>query len=201
MTNGRKEKSNAATFKSGELKEYVLSAIGLTCVIGGSLLFPSLPIIFGSILGIIQESQGVSPSKQKVKRVLKNFEKQKLIYIQEKNNEAVVYLTDRGRQKIVKYSLASLLELKRRRKQWNHKWFMVFFDVPESERIKRDYLRKFLIQIGFFPYQQSVYIFPYACEQEIALIKKMIEGGKYLSYVIAEKIEYENEMRTRFKLN
>ena len=66
MTNGRKEKSNAATFKSGELKEYVLSAIGLTCVIGGSLLFPSLPIIFGSILGIIQESQGVSPSKQKL---------------------------------------------------------------------------------------------------------------------------------------
>lgn len=201
MTNGRKEKSNTVAFKSGELKEYVLSAIGLSCVVGGSLLFPSLPIVIGSILGIIQESQGVSLPKQKVKRVLRNFERQELIHIQEKNNEAVVYLTDRGRQKIVKYSLASLLELKMKEKKWNHKWFMIFFDVPESERIKRDYLRKFLIQIGFSPYQQSVYIFPYACEQEIALIKKMIDGGKYLSYVVAEKIEYKNEMRSRFKLN
>lgn len=201
MTNDTNEKSKAGAFKSGELKEYVLSAIGLSCIVGGSLLFPTLPIIVGSILGIIQESQGIALPKQKVKRVLKNFEKQELLYIQEKNDEAVVYLTDRGKQKIMKYSLASLLELKRRKKQWDHKWFMVFFDVPESERIKRDYLRKFLTQIGFSPYQQSVYIFPYACAQEIALIKKMIEGGKYLSYIVAEKIEYENEMRARFKLN
>jgi len=197
---GGKENSKDKAFKSGELKEYVLAAIGISCIVGGSVLFPTLPIVIGSILGIIQESQGVSLPKYKVKRVLRNIEKQKLIHIEEQNNEAVVYLTDHGRQKIMKYSLASLLELKMKKKKWDHKWFMVFFDVPEMERVKRNYLRKYLLQIGFYPYQKSVYIFPYACKQEIALIKRMIEGGKYLSYVVADTIEYEDEMRGIFKL-
>ena len=77
-------------------------------------------------------------------------------------------------------------------------WF--FFDVPEIQRNKRDYLRDYLQKIGFYRYQQSVYIFPYECEKEINLIKKIVEGAKYLNYVIAEKIEGENKMKEYFKL-
>ena len=77
---------------------------------------------------------------------------------------------------------------------------MVFFDVPEIQRNKRDYLRKFLNKIGFYRYQKSVYIFPYECEEEINLIKKIVEGAKYMKYIIAEKIEDEDAIKTFFKL-
>ena len=54
--------------------------------------------------------------------------------------------------------------------------------------------------IGFYQYQKSVYIFPYECEREVALIRKIIEGGKYLSYIVADKIEYEERLKTYFNL-
>jgi len=60
-------------------------------------------------------------------------------------------------------------------KKWDGKWFIVVFDVPEVERNKRNFLRKFLNEIGFFLYQQSVYVFPYECEEEIKLVKRIVE--------------------------
>ena len=92
------------------------------------------------------------------------------------------------------------MEYKKKKKQWNGKWFLVFFDVPEIQRNKRDYLRKFLIHLGFYQYQKSVYIFPYECEEEVKLIKKIIEGAKYMKYIIAEKIEEEETAKNYFNL-
>jgi CRISPR-associated endonuclease Cas2 len=77
---------------------------------------------------------------------------------------------------------------------------MVVFDVPEIERKKRNYLRGFLREIGFYPYNQSVYVYPYECEKEIALIKKIVEGGKYISYIIAERLEKEDQLKIFFGL-
>jgi CRISPR-associated endonuclease Cas2 len=77
---------------------------------------------------------------------------------------------------------------------------MVFFDVPEIQRNKRNYLRDFLKKLGFYQYQKSVYIFPYECEKEVALIRKIVEGAKYMRYIIAEKIEEENKIKRYFGL-
>lgn len=72
--------------------------------------------------------------------------------------------------------------------------------MPEAQRNKRDYLRKFLIKLGFYQYQKSVYLFPYECEKEVSLIKKIVEGAKYMKYIIAEKIEDELSAKEYFKL-
>ena len=93
------------------------------------------------------------------------------------------------------------MDFKRREKKWPGKWFLVFFDVPEKQRNKRDYLRKYLQDIGFYRYQQSVYLFPYECKKEIDLIKKIVEAAKYTSYIIADEIENENQAKIFFGLN
>jgi len=111
-----------------------------------------------------------------------------------------VRVRDKNNLSILKYSIKSSLEFKKQSHKWDKKWVIVFFDVPEEERNKRDYLRKFLLRLGFYPYQKSVYLFPYQCEEEIVLIRKIIEGGKYLKYIIAEKIEDEDTAKEFFKL-
>lgn len=45
-------------------------------------------------------------------------------------------------------------------KAWNGLWTLVFFDVEEIARKRRDALRFFLKSIGFGMYQRSVWIFP-----------------------------------------
>lgn len=55
--------------------------------------------------------------------------------------------------------------------------------------------------MGFYRYQKSVYVFPYECEKEIALIKKIIEGAKYMKYIVADKIEDEEEIKKHYLIN
>lgn len=187
-------------YKPNELKQYVLAALGIGVVLGGSVLFtPNFPIILGSILGIIEEIKGIKIPKKKVQRVLKQLEKKQLIQIERKGNEVYVTVKNKDDVSILKYSLKEVLNLKKK-KDWQGRWFLVVFDVPERERNKRDYLRRFLKEIGFYPYNQSVYVFPYECEKEITLVKKIVEGGKYISYIIAERLEKQDQLKTYFKI-
>jgi CRISPR-associated endonuclease Cas2 len=188
-------------FKHGELRQIVLSSIGLGILLGGTFLVtPNFPIVFGAILNIIKELSNKKIPEKKIKRVLKNLEKKELIQIIEKDGEAYVYLKSGWTPVILKYSLKPLLALKKKKKKWDGKWFIIVFDVPEGQRNKRDYLRMFLREIGFYQYQQSVYIFPYQCKKEIELIKKIVEGAKYISYITACEIENEEQVKRYFGL-
>ena len=187
-------------FKKGEIAKIILATIGIGAILGGTVLItPNFPIIIGSFIKLIEEIKGIKLPKLKVKRTLKLLEKRKILNLVIKNSEVYIEVEDAWNIEILKYSIQSLLAMRKKLK-WQGKWFLVIFDVPEEQRNKRYYLRKFLKEIGFYQYQQSVYVFPYECEKEITLIKKIIEGGKYLSYIVAEKVEYEDKLKTYFHL-
>lgn len=188
-------------FKKGEIKEMVLGAVGVSVLLAGTFLVtPNFPIIYASIVGLIKDFKKKEPTKKQVKRVLKELEKKEIISIEKNGEEVRVKTKGWLNPQILKYSLKGILEYKRKKKEWKGKWFLVIFDVPEKQRNKRDYLRKFLRFIGFYPYQQSVYIYPFECKEEVALIKKIVEGGKYITYVIAESIENDQAVKRYFKL-
>lgn len=188
-------------FKKGELKQIILGVTGAALFLGGAIVFPTLPIVIGSIINLIEESKGIKIPEQKIKRALKNLEKKRILSITQKDDKVYVEIIDKNNISILKYSIKELFEFKKKNKKWLGKWYMVLFDVPEVERNKRVYLRKFLKNIGFYPYQKSVYVFPYECEKEIKLIKKIVESAKYMSYIIADKIENEQEAKIYFGLN
>lgn len=60
-------------------------------------------------------------------------------------------LTDKGREKAV------LASLKFEEQEWDGKWRLCIFDVPEKRRQARDLLRSKLKQWGFMRFQQSVW--------------------------------------------
>ena len=203
MTNTKilKKDNDKTLFKHNELRQIVLAALGIGVIIGGTLITPNFPIILGSILSLIKDFKKKDISIKKVNRVLQNLEKKEIIYLERKGEDVYVHLKDFFHPTILKYSIKAIFDLKKRDQKWQGKWYLVMFDVPEIQRNKRVYLRKFLKQIGFYPYQKSVYVFPYECEKEISLIKKIVEGGKYMSYIIADKIEQEKAAKIYFQLN
>ena len=167
---------------------------------GGSVLItPNFPIVCGLLLKLIEEIKGIKLPRYKVNRVLRKLEKREIVELEIKDKEVYVKVKEKNNIEIINYSIKTLLELKKK-KRWYGKWFLVIFDVPEKERKKRDYLRKFLKQIGFYSYNESVYVFPYECEKEIALVKKIVEGGEYISYIVADKLEKEEEIKRKFGL-
>lgn len=188
--------------KYGELTDLIFEAIADVCLEIGSWAMGrgNIYTAVGRVIKFILEEKKKNVRQSEIKRRLKQMEKREILYIEEKNGETYVYLKDKGKIELVKHSIRLLLVFKKKKKKWDGRWFIVFFDVPENERIKRDYLRKLLKYLGFYQYQKSVYIFPYECEKEIFLIKKIIEGAKYMKYIIAEKIEEEEKIKRFFNI-
>ena len=160
----------------------------------------NLSLLIDNLQDLLKTINNYQIKKTKVLRVLKKLEKNEVLDIQENDGKVTVYLQNENHPKIIEYSIKILLDFKKKNKQWNGKWFLVFFDVPETQRNKRDYLRRYLIKLGFYQYQKSVYLFPYECEKEVELIKEIVEGAKYMKYIIAEKIEDESKAKEYFKL-
>lgn len=195
-------KQERVKLKRGQLYWMILEVIGLGIISGGSSpLRPTLPIMVDTIFKLLKEGKKLEIEEKKLERSLKNLEKKEIIDLVKQDDKVFVYLKDINNPTVLKFSIKALLEFKKKKKSWDSRWFLVFFDVPEAQRNKRNYLRQFLTKLGFYPYQKSVYVFPYECEEEVILIKKIVEGAKYMKYIIAEKIEDEEVMKKFFQLS
>jgi len=194
-------KKNKTRLKPGQIYWEIIKLLGMIYLSGGGLISrPILPLLVDEIKKLLKELKNIEVEKEKIQTTLLKLEKRQIINLTEKDEKVFVEIEGKNKSVILKYSIKSILDFKKKKKEWNGRWYMVFFDVPEIQRNKRNYLRIFLIKIGFYRYQKSVYIFPYECEKEIQLIKQIVEGGKYMKYIIADKIEDEKTIKTFFKI-
>lgn len=113
-----------------------------------------------------------------------------------KRNQSFFHLTPKGRLKVLKYLHLEKLRLKK----WDKHWRVIIFDIPESLKKWREYLRNELRNLGFHPLQESVYITPYPVTGE--LDEKLEEWGmrKYFRYLTASEIDGESELKKTFNL-
>lgn len=87
-----------------------------------------------------------------------------------------------------------------RPKRWDEKWRVLIFDIPERRRRVRDTVRDRLLAAGFIRAQDSVWIFPYPCEEFVALLKAECRIGRDLLYMIVDSIENDGAYRDAFGL-
>jgi len=85
-------------------------------------------------------------------------------------------------------------------RKWDKRWRMLVFDIPEHRRSLRERVRLTLLNIGFIKLQDSVWIYPYDCEDLINLFKADFKIGKDIVYVIADSIENDRNYKKLFNL-
>lgn len=107
-------------------------------------------------------------------------------------------LTTEGEKLLNKWQL-SQYKIKRPKK-WDRKWRVIIFDIPEKKRAARTEVRRILIEAGFQRLQDSVWVYPYDCEDVIGLMKTDLGVGKYLLYMIVDQIENDRFLRMDFDL-
>ncbi len=107
-------------------------------------------------------------------------------------------LTALGRRHIARISLGDLQIHKPLR--WDGRWRIVIFDVEEKKQNDRAKIRRLLQRLGFLLLQRSVWVYPYDCEEIIALIKTDMRTGRNVLYIIADAIEYDRPLREHFGL-
>ncbi len=113
-----------------------------------------------------------------------------------KNNE--FYLSDRGRTEIIK----SIVKDKKRIKKWDGKWRAIIFDIPETNRKERNFLRRELKWMGFKELQHSIWITHHDMEKEfLSLLKlwhKDFRGD--IRFLRIEKIVDDEDFRKIFNI-
>src|SRR3990167_6327094 len=117
--------SNETKYEKGQISKIILATLGIGVLLGGSVLItPNFPIVVGIFIKLIQEIKGVKLPESKVKRTLKLLEKRQISELYTKNSEVFVKVKEGWHIDMLKYSVESLLELKKK-KQWGGKWYLV----------------------------------------------------------------------------
>ncbi|MBI2612562.1 hypothetical protein HYW59_01965 [Candidatus Kaiserbacteria bacterium] len=83
---------------------------------------------------------------------------------------------------------------------WDHKWRIAAFDIPEPYASLRNKVRDILKKAGFVKLQHSVWIFPHECKALVQLVKEESALSKYILYGVLDYIEDENRLRKLFHL-
>jgi len=122
-------------------------------------------------------------------------------FIEKKKNydgSVVISLTDRGRLRALNIRFR---RLSNKKCPWDGKWRMVAFDIPEECRKGRSALRYKMRLAGFYELQESLFLYPYDCEKEIAEFAKLFKLEKHIRFALLEYIDNQEEIKKIFKLN
>lgn len=133
-----------------------------------------------------------------INNVINRLKNKGFIEFRKKNGKTFIYLTEKGRQNLLKYQLQELTIKKP--KKWDKKWRILIFDIKEYKRQLRDSLRKELVNLGFLRLQDSVWVYPYECEEIVIMLKSYFHFGKEVLYITAEKIENDEWLKKEFNL-
>ena len=133
----------------------------------------------------------------RIKSVLSRLAAKGLVVFVEKGGKRYARITEEGRHTL---NLETARMQIGKKKKWDRKWRLVIFDIPERRRSVRMRLRKFMVSCGFERLQDSVWAYPYDCEDLIALVKAEFRIGADALYLIVEQMEHDKHLREHFHL-
>ncbi len=122
----------------------------------------------------------------------------KYIRVTHRNGKDYLELTKRGRLIVGKLAVESLRPQKQN--TWDKKWRIVMFDIPETEKKRRDGFAGNLKRIGFLQVQKSAFAYPYPCFEEIEALADFHQVCPYLTYMTVESMTPSSQFLKRFRL-
>ena len=177
------------------IQKLILNTVFAAGVLGVAMVAPN-------VLSAIHKVEGSFKRKKNLKYSINDsftrLREKGLIEIIEINGKKVARITEKGENKL-DFLDKHHFQLKIPRK-WDGRWRVVIFDIKESKSKTRFLLRNTLSQIGFVRLQNSVWLYPYDCEDLISLLKADFKLGRDVLYMIVEKLENDWHLRKAFKL-
>lgn len=186
---GHLEEKNKKRARNQQLTSLILGSVAIAGGIAVALVAPN-------VLGAM-EKLGLAPKTREdeyIHAVRRRLRKQGLLV----EHNGFLRITPRGQAQLRRaaLSLARPSPLKR----WDDKWRVLIFDIPEKKRSLREGIRRQLRASGFKRIQDSVWLYPYPCEEFVALLKAEMKIGKDMLYLIVDALEGDGPFRKEFGL-
>lgn len=132
-------------------------------------------------------------------QLVKQLSKRRYVNTHEdKNGKMTIAITKQGIRRALTYNLNAMTLNKP--KEWDKKWRVVIFDIPVRYGRIRDIFRKRLRQLGLYLLQESVYVSPYPCFDEIEFLRELYDVSFTVRYLFVDRIEEDGELLRHFHL-
>ncbi|KKT96494.1 MAG: Transcriptional regulator, PaaX family [Parcubacteria group bacterium GW2011_GWA2_45_15] len=186
---GKIEEKSRKKDNREHLQKLILQIVADVGMLGVSLVAPNVAKAMYKLGLVPKRRQGeyISSSASKlVKRGLLFYDGRKYC------------MTSRGEDKLRHWQFADFKL--GRPKRWDRKWRVIIFDIPETKRKIRDQVRSLFRLAGFYLLQDSVWVYPYDCEDVLTLLKSDLGVGKNVLYLIVDELENDKHLREFFDL-
>lgn len=177
--------------KKGEVVKYILKALFLTGVMTFAMTSPYF--LHRLVKAYFKNKKYIN---KEIVRSLKYLINKKLISCKKEKGLVKIELSERGKRKLDSIRVEEL-KLKKSRK-WDGKWRIIIFDIPK-DRLREKFRLK-LREFSFYKFQQSVWIYPFKCEGEIVLLRKLLRIDPYVKIIVTQELEADEKILKFFKL-
>ncbi len=189
---GKVEMGSRKKRRTRNLRNALLMAVGVAGIIAVAAIAPNAVRLL--------KMTGINARlRYRTKTVLGRLKQKGEIEFVEHDGKKYVRLTERGEQSLALTS-QKLTLTDTKPKRWDKRYRLVMFDIPETRKKVREYLRFQMREIGFLRIQDSAWVYPYDCEEFVALLKADLHIGKDVLYAVVEEIENDAWIRKHFDL-
>ena len=185
------EKESRKRTRRGEIQKIILKTVTTAGFLSVALLAPNALKMFDTF--------GIGRSGRKEEIIARSRKRLIQCGLLKYTPQGFLKLTEKGEAKLRQLELRDYHLMKP--KKWDKKWRVLIFDIKEERKTIRDKIRRTLSAIGFIHLQDSVWVYPYDCEDLITLIKADFKIGKDLLYLIVDTIENDRLLKKEFGLS
>ncbi|MEO8638055.1 MAG: hypothetical protein ABI430_04110 [Candidatus Taylorbacteria bacterium] len=137
-------------------------------------------------------------NREELDRAINRLYKARLIEGSWTGSGAMMILTVEGKKKALCFSIDDMKI--HSQKVWDKTWRIVTSDIPDKYKNERETFRLHLQKIGFHRLQESVWVHPYPCEDELDYIIEFYDFRKFVRYIEALYIDNELDVKKYFGL-
>lgn len=127
-------------------------------------------------------------------QTIKSLEKRGVIHL----SGEVIKLTKKGKELAKKFQLEKVTILIP--KKWDKIWRLVSYDIPEKLKDERNWFRYSLQRLRFRKIHESLWVYPFECEEEIALIAFNLNVSAHVVYMVTNHLPNQEKMEKSFNL-
>lgn len=179
------------------VKSFSYKLLKIVALSGAVVVAASNPYFGLRIRGAFQQELKRKKWKEFYRAINSLRWKKRLNVTQNSDGTYTLEITQMGKNTVEKYDLDNLKIEKP--DQWDGGWRVISFDIPSNKKVARQALLTKLKELGFIMLQKSIWIHPFECRKELAVVAKAFEIEPYVYCFIAWEFSGEKNYKLRKK--
>lgn len=167
----------------------VLKTIGKLSLLAASFVAPN-------IIQLLRPK--TAEKKYRYKKIINKLFDDNIIYLSGERIE----LTEKGKEllKLIQVDDIDINPWQDEPTDWDGMWHLVCYDIPEPFKNKRDHFRRKLIESRFYQIQLSLWVCPYNCKEEIAIVAQNLGIAPFVAYLSTDYLPQQAKLTKHFDL-